>query len=475
MGRALAMVAEEIGVATSDLSDDSAWADFGVDSLLSLTISGKLREEFDMDVESSLFSECPTVKDLKLFFSRQSADEDDSSESAEASSLESSDAEGTPETGSEFADDESATSIEDDETDTIAAIRLTLAEEIGVAVEELTGTSDLGSLGMDSLLSLTVLGKLRETLDIDLPSDFFAEHTTMNAIEATLGGKPKAAAVPSRPERISPPVPKKTTSKELPSASSILLQGNPKTARKKLFLFPDGSGSATSYATLPKVDPDVVVYGLNCPYMKKPQDLKCGLGELTVPYLAEIRRRQPHGPYSLGGWSAGGICAYDAAQEFLRHGEQVDRLILLDSPFPIGLSKLPPRLYRFFESIGLFGTGKEAPPEWLLPHFLAFVDVLDAYDAVPFAPGTAPKTHLIWAHDGVCNKPDDPRPARQNDDPKEMWWLIENRKDMGPNGWDSLVGGENLNIESMQEANHFTMMQGKNGQILANFIARSMA
>lgn len=475
MSRALVIVAEEIGVAVSDLSDDAAFADFGVDSLLSLTISGKFREEFNMDVESSLFSDCPTVKELKLFFSRNSSDKQESMESAEASSLESSDAEGTPETGSEFADDESATSVEDDETDAIAVIRLTLAEEIGVAVEELTGTSDLASLGMDSLLSLTVLGKLRETLDIDLPSDFFAEHTTMNAIEVTLGVKPKAAAPPSRLERMSPPPMPKSISKQIPPATSILLQGNPKTGRKNLFLFPDGSGSATSYAPLPKIDPDVVVYGLNCPYMKKPQDLKCGLGELTVPYLAEVRRRQSRGPYYLGGWSAGGICAYDAAQELLREGEKVERLILLDSPFPIGLSKLPPRLYRFFESIGLFGTGKEAPPEWLLPHFLAFVDALDAYNAVPFISGTAPKTHLIWAHDGVCNKPDDPRPARQNDDPKEMWWLIENRKDMGPNGWDTLVGSKSLNIESMEGANHFTMMQGKNAKILADFIARSMS
>ena len=476
-GKALAIVAEEIGVSASDLSNDTVFADLGVDSLLSLTIAGKFREELDIEVESSLFIECPTVKDLRNFFSQSKTAGMDFFEPAEASSPESSSTEFTHDTDSDSssADDGTNTSVEDDDLDTIMTIRSTLSEEIGVAVEDITGSSSLTELGMDSLMSLTVLGKLREEMSIDLSSDFFSENTTLDAIEAALGVNSKPNLSPPAPTKLSNP-PRISVVKSIPPATSILLQGSPKTASKRLFLFPDGSGSSTSYAPLPKISPDVAVYGLNCPYMRTPQDLKCGIDGLTTPYLNEVRRRQPHGPYYFGGWSAGGICAYDAAQQMLREGEQVLKLILLDSPFPIGLEKLPPRLYDFFDSVGLFGTGSQKPPEWLLPHFMAFIDALDAYKVVPFAPGTAPDTHLIWARDGVCKYPEDPRPEHMEGDPKEMWWLLENRKDLGSCGWDRLVGGvgEKLFIESMENANHFTLMEGENASKLSGFIRKAM-
>jgi naphtho-gamma-pyrone polyketide synthase len=50
----------------------------------------------------------------------------------------------------------------------------------------------------------------------------------------------------------------------VPPATSVLLQGNPRTATRKLFLFPDGSGSATSYVSIPPIAADkLCVYGLN--------------------------------------------------------------------------------------------------------------------------------------------------------------------------------------------------------------------
>lgn len=478
--RAMNIVAEEIGVTVAELSDNSNFADFGVDSLLSLTIAGKFREELDMDVESSVFVECPTVKDLKAFLAQQSPTEQDSVELAKVSDVEGpsvNSSSSATECGSVYTDDGgSVTSVEDDDVDTMAFIRATLAEEIGVSKEEITGSTNLAELGMDSLLSLTVLGKLRETLSIDLPSDLFVENTTLDAVEAVLGLKPKAAPAPRKVEKEPSSAKPRPPPASMPPATSILLQGNPKTAKKTLFLFPDGSGSSTSYAVLSRIGSDIAVYGLNCPYMKTPQDLKCSLEGLTAPYLAEVRRRQPKGPYYLSGWSAGGICAYDAAQQLIKEGEEVARLILLDSPFPIGLEKLPPRLYHFFNSIGMFGAGKKAPPEWLLPHFLAFIDALDSYKAVPFAAGTAPKTWMIWAKDGVCKRPGDPRPTPQPDDPKEMIWLLENRTDLGPNGWDRLLGGrQNLTIEAMDDANHFSMMEGQKAKELSDFIGRAMA
>lgn len=481
----------------SEISDDMVFADYGVDSLLSLTVTGRYREEIDLDLDSSVFIDQPTVRDFKrLVFQMSPADSSDgtpseseteSSVHGDSSSTDISSA-GSPET---VSPPNEKVSVEIN--DSLKEIKTILMEEIGVSEEEITGDANLGDMGMDSLLSLTVLGRIRETLDMDLPSEFFIEHQTLDDIATVLDLKPKQAPAPVSepikfPESVQDMTPRtgsSTTEIQHPPATSILLQGNPKTATSTLFLFPDGSGSATSYATIAGVSPDVCVYGLNCPYMKTPENMKFGLDEITKPYVKEIRRRQPKGPYNFGGWSAGGICAYDAARFLTLEGERVDRLLLIDTPFPIGLEKLPPRLYSFFDSIGLFGEGKAPPPKWLLPHFLAFIDSLDAYKAFPFpfsdpALGKrTPKVFLVWAKDGVCSEPDSPRPPPAEDgrpDPREMTWLLNNRTDLGPNKWDTLVGADNVGgITVIEGANHFNMVRGEAGKSLAKFMANAMA
>ncbi|KAJ5536487.1 hypothetical protein N7513_009673 [Penicillium frequentans] len=491
--KALNILAEEVGLSASEMTDDLNFADYGVDSLLSLTVTGRYREEMNLDFDSNVFIDQPTIKDFKQLLasmSPESSSDGSGSDNDMSSAASSTDLSTPNSSGLPTPANEKTMVLETEQHDTMKQICEILAEEIGVQSDELEGDANLAEMGLDSLMSLTVLGKIRETLDLELSGEFFIENQTINDVEVALDLKPKAAPAPEPiqlPKQIQEEAPKvlSSTAIQHPPATSILLQGNPKTATQKLFLFPDGSGSATSYATIPGISPDVAVYGLNCPYMRNPENLKFSLDELTYPYVAEIRRRQPKGPYNFGGWSAGGICAYDAARHLIfDQGEQVDRLLLLDSPFPIGLEKLPRRLYRFFDTIGLFGEGKAPPPSWLLPHFLAFIDSLDAYKATPFPfddenlAKKIPKTFMVWAKDGVCNKDSDPRPAPAEDgspDPREMLWLLNNRTNLGPNGWDTLVGPKNVGgITVMEGANHFTMTRGEKSKELAAFIAEAM-
>ena len=199
------------------------------------------------------------------------------------------------------------------------------------SIEELTVSARLSELGIDSLLALTTMGKLSEALDIEVPQSLFVENDTLYDLERALDMTVKRTHVKIYLNAAKLQVIEQVTNVDsAPYANSVLLQGNSKTAAKKLFLFPDGSGSATSYSSLARVSPDVAVYGLNCPWMKTPEDMKVPLEQLTAKYLLEIRRRQPHGPYYLGGWSAGGICAYEAAQQLSRSGEETARLILIE-------------------------------------------------------------------------------------------------------------------------------------------------
>jgi thioesterase domain-containing protein len=55
--------------------------------------------------------------------------------------------------------------------------------------------------------------------------------------------------------------------------------------------------------------------------------------ELGERYLELVRDRQSSGPYALGGWSTGGLVAYEMARLLEEQGEPVARLVLVDTPF----------------------------------------------------------------------------------------------------------------------------------------------
>lgn len=63
--KAIALVASEADLELSDLQDATSFAELGVDSLMSLVIAEKFREELDVIVSGSLFLEYPTVGDLR--------------------------------------------------------------------------------------------------------------------------------------------------------------------------------------------------------------------------------------------------------------------------------------------------------------------------------------------------------------------------------------------------------------------------
>jgi len=496
--KVMKILAKETEVDEAELVDDAHFENLGVDSLLSLTISAIFREELDMEISSSLFTDYPTVGDMKKYFAQLDSsapaevEESDSDEdsvpptdaptpyeqdlSTPASSVPSyapSDA-GKPETQENFA-----------EVGEVSLARHVVVQEMGVDISEVTDDADLAEMGMDSLMSLTILGELREKTGVDLPSTFLTTNATIKEIEEALGMRPqaKAASAPKAAQKSSGPqldevnaklqAVRKTDLSQYPPATSVLLQGSAKTAAKKIFFLPDGSGSATSYVDIPNLGKDVCAFGLNCPFMKKPEDWTCGIEVAAQIYLAEMKRRQPVGPYIVAGWSAGGVIAYAVAQCLLANGEEVEKLMLLDSPCPVNLAPLPARLHVFFNEIGLLGTGDPSKtPKWLLPHFSAAIASLSAYEPQPSLKPIP--TYAVWCREGVAGNAGDPRPPpAEEEDPAPMTWLLNHRTDFSDNGWAQLCGKENMRFGVMG-GHHFNMMHAPHAQDLGNLIREAV-
>jgi iterative type I PKS product template protein len=485
------ILAKEVGCSHDELADNIAFTDLGVDSLMSLTVSGRIREELDLDIHSHAFVDYPTIGAFKGYLSqyeKPGLKEDLSSHDSGVSSddespeIESDSNVTTPldesETGSIKGDGPLKNESGGSNSELQDIVRNTIAAEMGVEVDEIMAAPDLANLGMDSLMSLSILGTLREKTGLTIPADLFVTNPSLKDVERALGiserpkppaapkqaSKPQAPPAPKHPrigiEEPCPPKPPRPTSlvDAYPhrKASSVLLSGSHRTAKKHLFMIPDGSGSATSYTEISDVGGEWAVWGLFSPFMKTPEEYNCGVYGMAAKFIDEMKRRQPQGPYSVAGWSAGGVIAYEIVYQLTKAGEEVENLVIIDAPCPVTIEPLPQGLHAWFASIGLLGDGddKKIPP-WLLPHFAASVTALSNYDAEPIPKDKCPNVMTIWCEDGVCKNPEDPRPEPY---PKgHALFLLDNRSDFGPNRWDEYLDVSKMQFRHMP-GNHFSMM-----------------
>lgn len=63
--KALRIIADESAIELSELTDDASFANLGIDSLMSLVIAEKFREQLGVIVSGSLFLEYPNIGDLR--------------------------------------------------------------------------------------------------------------------------------------------------------------------------------------------------------------------------------------------------------------------------------------------------------------------------------------------------------------------------------------------------------------------------
>ena len=496
--RTLEIIASEVGVPTSELADPINLSEMGVDSLMSLSITGRLREELELELSSTLFTDYPTVGALKEYLRQFESSKTFAASGTDGSSTPSSEFDASTNSTGISTPTSLGSPVSSSEKDDVSAIiRDTICSEMDIEMTDLLSTNDLSAIGMDSLMSLSILGALREKTGLTLSATFLTENPSINAVEKSLHiGQYAARPEPTITTSVSPvkvvPVYKPSAPNaqvaeaqqaitvSVPMlaperfATSVLLQGTPKTSTKDLWLIPDGSGSATSYIFMPEIAKNTAVWGLNSPYMKTPEEYHCGVVGMAMHFINEIKRRQPVGPYLIGGWSAGGVISFETVRQLIEAGDDVATLILIDTPCPLIIEPLPSSLHRFFGEIGLLGEGDgalERLPPWLLPHFAASVTALSTYEAKSLPPGKTPKVMAIWCEDGVCKNPEDRRP-----DPYpygHAQWLLENRTDFGPNLWDEYM--ENDKIECRQiEGNHFSMMRPPHADVLAGLLREAV-
>ncbi|KAF2639735.1 polyketide synthase [Massarina eburnea CBS 473.64] len=348
-----------------------------------------------------------------------------------------------------------------------------VAEEIGIERDELADDAEFAELGVDTFLAKCIVTRILKETKIILPTTAFTDYPTADDLQAYLATLPITPLVPIK-IRGAPPCP---ASPAFVSSGplSFVLQGKQQTCTKTLFLLPDGSGSGMAYARLPILDPSVCLIALNSPYLKAPTSTIFTVEGVAAQWAAEIQSRQPHGPYQLGGWSAGGYYSFEVAKCLMRKGERVEKLVLIDSPCRLDFEALPMEVVQYLSTNNLMGNwGNKHPPEWMVNHFDISIRAIQRYMPTPIRGNQVPDVCLIWAGEGVLKNGDRrPSPAEVDMGVKITKMLLERPTTVGAQGWDKLFPGKRLEVASMP-GNHFTMVYPPNCASLSSLLADSV-
>jgi thioesterase domain-containing protein len=114
--------------------------------------------------------------------------------------------------------------------------------------------------------------------------------------------------------------------------SSVLIEIQPAGSRTPFFCVHPVGGQVLCYADLAaELGPGQPFYGLQSPGTDSFAQPAVTIEDMAELYLQEIRQVQSHGPYMLGGWSMGGLVAFEIARKLKQAGETVGLLALFDT------------------------------------------------------------------------------------------------------------------------------------------------
>jgi amino acid adenylation domain-containing protein len=118
-----------------------------------------------------------------------------------------------------------------------------------------------------------------------------------------------------------------------PTSSLVAIQ--PGGTKRPLFLVHPAGGHVFPYIHLARfLGPDQPFYGLQARGLEDGQDPHTRIEDMAAWYIQALQTVQPTGPYLLGGWSMGGVVAFEMAQQLHAQGQRVALLALLDGRIP---------------------------------------------------------------------------------------------------------------------------------------------
>ncbi len=181
---------------------------------------------------------------------------------------------------------------------------IVLGEEIGIK-------DDFFEAGMDSLQAIQLISHIEAEFNIALQPVEIFEKTTVKELGKYLDQK------------------KHTRKDTFPTVVTIQPEGS----KPPFFCVTAGYGDILTFKELSGFMGEEQPF-----YALQPPEKDGNLGEINLSnlagaYIRDMKGIQPEGPYCLGGYSAGGILAFEMARQLQEAGEKIGSLILLGVPY----------------------------------------------------------------------------------------------------------------------------------------------
>lgn len=199
-----------------------------------------------------------------------------------------------------------------------------------LGVTEVGVEDDFFALGGHSLIAVRLFAMIRRQWKLDFPISVLFEAPTIARCAAKI-----AEHLGPEDEKSTDPAAKANPAK---AAFTHLVpmhhgEGGPGTP---FFLVAGMGGNVLNLRHLAHLlDKDRPFYGMQARGVFGDAAPHETITEAAADCLAEIRKVQPNGPYLLGGYSGGGLTAWEMAHQLRAVGEEVALTVLLDTPMPV--------------------------------------------------------------------------------------------------------------------------------------------
>ncbi|MFW8595359.1 type I polyketide synthase [Cribrihabitans neustonicus] len=218
---------------------------------------------------------------------------------------------------------------------TYVAPRNAVEEELTQLFASLLGVDQAGvedsffDLGGHSLIAVRLFAQIKRSFGVDFPLSLLFEAPSAAALAERIIARTGRGAAAD--EAVA------AAAQEAPQYTHLVqLHPGGGTGRRPFFLVAGMFGNVLNLRHLALlVGRDRPVYGLQAKGLTGGDAPHDRIDNAAQSCLEEIRQVQPEGPYLLGGFSGGGITAYEMAQQLKAAGQETAALILLDTPMPV--------------------------------------------------------------------------------------------------------------------------------------------
>lgn len=218
---------------------------------------------------------------------------------------------------------------------TYVAPSTTIEAALAELWEDLLGVNQVGveddffELGGHSLIAVRLFATIKKTYQVDFPISMLFEAPTISKCAALIaervgGDTPIGDEVGDTPVQATPA---RRFTHIVPMSSGETGSKTP------IFMVAGMFGNVLNLRHLANLlGKDRSFYGVQARGLFGEEGPHETLVEAAAAYLAEVREVQPEGPYILGGFSGGGLTAYEMARQLKEAGQETQIVIMLDTP-----------------------------------------------------------------------------------------------------------------------------------------------